>query len=112
MSDLTLTTLIVALSVIAGLLTLLYLAKRAENADVAKLLPRLKCLCGCTSLLWKGESWGVDVNFGPELNSMPDCDLAFHSVENQSGFIFKCPQCQRALWFDQLGELYKHTANS
>lgn len=110
MSDLTLTILIVAPSVIAGLLALLYFTKQAEKVDVAKLLPHLKCPCGCSSLLWNGKSWGIDLNLGSEFDSMTDRDPSSQSVESESGFIFKCPQCHQELWFDHAGKLYQHTA--
>ena len=108
MSDLTIAILIAIPLVIGTIAILGYSLHQSEKRDVAKLLPKIKCVCGHSPLTWNGGVWLID---GPchhphdsvgHKHDDPDSD----PIVGGAGYVFDCPRCNRSLSFTHDGRLH------
>ncbi len=108
MSDLMITIPIAASLVIGPLAIVGYLLHRSETHDVARLLTRIKCVCGHAPLNWNGVVWLIDGHCHDSHDSVkyPQEERDSDTTIYGAGYVFDCPRCTRSLWFTYEGRLH------
>ena len=108
MSNLTIAILI-ATSLLVGTIAIIGRSLyRADTHNVAKLVSKIKCVCGHSPLTWNGGVWIVDgpyhipPDFVNHIHDLPDTDTSV----GESGYVFDCPSCNLELYFTQDGHLH------